>query len=76
MPVLDVRYSLYQNNTRCEGWYNLCAVLRIFEILQVEEIAYRHAFINKEQLESLVRPLAKSGYGKCLLALLDEEASL
>jgi len=38
----------------------------------VEEIAYRMAYIDAAQLEGLAAPLAKSGYGQYLLALLDE----
>ena len=37
-----------------------------------EEIAYRQGFINAEQLEKLAEPIAKSGYGQYLLALLRE----
>lgn len=37
-----------------------------------EEIAYRQGFITAEQLEALAGPIAKSGYGKYLLALLNE----
>ena len=37
-----------------------------------EEIAYRKGFINAEQLEKLALPLAKSGYGQYLQALLKE----
>jgi glucose-1-phosphate thymidylyltransferase len=37
-----------------------------------EEIAYRQGFINAEQLEALAHPIAKSGYGQYLLALLRE----
>jgi glucose-1-phosphate thymidylyltransferase len=37
-----------------------------------EEIAYRQGFINAEQLEALANPIAKSGYGQYLLALLRE----
>jgi len=37
-----------------------------------EEIAYRQKFISAEQLEALAQPIAKSGYGKYLLALLRE----
>jgi glucose-1-phosphate thymidylyltransferase len=37
-----------------------------------EEIAYRQGFISAEQLEALARPIAKSGYGKYLMALLQE----
>jgi glucose-1-phosphate thymidylyltransferase len=35
-----------------------------------EEIAFRQGFINAEQLEVLAAPIAKSGYGQYLLALL------
>ncbi len=38
----------------------------------VEEIAYRMGYIDGKQLEALAAPLAKSGYGQYLLALLDE----
>jgi glucose-1-phosphate thymidylyltransferase len=37
-----------------------------------EEIAFRQGFINAEQLEALAQPIAKSGYGQYLLALLRE----
>ncbi|HYP67057.1 MAG TPA: glucose-1-phosphate thymidylyltransferase RfbA [Thiobacillaceae bacterium] len=37
-----------------------------------EEIALRQGFINANQLERLAQPLAKSGYGQYLLALLKE----
>jgi glucose-1-phosphate thymidylyltransferase len=37
-----------------------------------EEIALRQGFIDAAQLERLARPLAKSGYGQYLLALLKE----
>ncbi|MEI7539418.1 MAG: glucose-1-phosphate thymidylyltransferase RfbA [Candidatus Saccharibacteria bacterium] len=35
-----------------------------------EEIAYHAGYINKEQFESLAKPLKKSGYGEYLLSLL------
>jgi glucose-1-phosphate thymidylyltransferase len=35
-----------------------------------EEIAYHAGYINKEQFESLAKPLKKSGYGEYLLGLL------
>jgi glucose-1-phosphate thymidylyltransferase len=35
-----------------------------------EEIAFRQGFINAAQLEALAAPIAKSGYGQYLLALL------
>ena len=37
-----------------------------------EEIAYRQGFIDAQQLEALAHPIAKSGYGQYLLALLRE----
>ncbi|MGD9209636.1 MAG: glucose-1-phosphate thymidylyltransferase RfbA [Desulfobacteraceae bacterium] len=39
----------------------------------VEEIAYRMGFINKDQVESLARPLSKNGYGAYLLNILKYE---
>ena len=37
-----------------------------------EEIAWRHGWITNTQLESIAAPLAKSGYGKYLLDLLND----
>jgi glucose-1-phosphate thymidylyltransferase len=37
-----------------------------------EEIAWRMGFISDGELEKLAAPLAKSGYGRYLMALLDE----
>jgi glucose-1-phosphate thymidylyltransferase len=37
-----------------------------------EEIAYRQGFISAAELEALAAPIAKSGYGQYLLALLRE----
>lgn len=37
-----------------------------------EEIAWRHKWINDEQLNRLAEPLAKNGYGKYLLGLLKQ----
>ncbi len=37
-----------------------------------EEIAFRQGFISAEQLEALATPIAKSGYGQYLLAILRE----
>ena len=39
-----------------------------------EEIAYRKKYISAEQLESLARPLAKTGYGTYLLEILQGRA--
>lgn len=38
-----------------------------------EEIAYREGFITKEQLLGIAEPLVKSGYGKYLLRIADED---
>ena len=38
-----------------------------------EEIAYRMGYINAEQLKKLAKPLKKSGYGKYLLDMLDQQ---
>jgi glucose-1-phosphate thymidylyltransferase len=37
-----------------------------------EEIAFRSGFIDADQLERLARPLAKTGYGACLLEVAQE----
>ena len=36
----------------------------------IEEIAYRHGFIDAAQLEEIAQPLMKSGYGAYLMGLL------
>jgi glucose-1-phosphate thymidylyltransferase len=38
-----------------------------------EEIAYRHRWIDAQQMETLIRPLAKNGYGQYLQQILREE---
>ncbi|WP_055436212.1 glucose-1-phosphate thymidylyltransferase RfbA [Lacinutrix algicola] len=37
----------------------------------IEEVAYRMGYINRYQLEELIKPLIKSGYGKHLLSILE-----
>ena len=37
----------------------------------IEEVAYRMGFIDKKQLNTLIQPLIKSGYGKHLLSILE-----
>ena len=37
-----------------------------------EEVAWRQGWINKEQLESLARPLQTSGYGRYLLRIIED----
>ncbi|AWZ49462.1 glucose-1-phosphate thymidylyltransferase RfbA [Hathewaya limosa] len=39
----------------------------------LEEISYRKGWINKEQLKALATPLLKTGYGKYLMELAEEE---
>jgi glucose-1-phosphate thymidylyltransferase len=41
----------------------------------IEEIAWRRGFIDDDQLQTLAKPLQKSGYGDYLLALLDEDVA-
>ncbi|MEM6681580.1 MAG: glucose-1-phosphate thymidylyltransferase RfbA [Pseudomonadota bacterium] len=41
-----------------------------------EEIAWRQGFIDDTQLESIAKPLVKSGYGDYLLSLLSNKAPL
>ena len=38
-----------------------------------EEIAYRHRWIGAEQMERLIKPLAKNGYGQYLQQILRED---
>ncbi len=38
----------------------------------IEEVAYRMGYIDEVQLNELVQPLIKSGYGKHLLSILDK----
>ncbi|MBV5328192.1 MAG: hypothetical protein JZU65_11235 [Chlorobium sp.] len=38
-----------------------------------EEIAWRHGWIDDEQLNRLASPLAKNGYGKYLLSLIKQK---
>jgi glucose-1-phosphate thymidylyltransferase len=45
------------------------------KIACVEEVAYRMAFIDQEQLARLAASLANSGYGRYLTRVLQESAS-
>ena len=38
----------------------------------IEEVAYRMGYINKPQLQELIKPLVKSGYCKHLLSIIEE----
>lgn len=44
-----------------------------FKIACIEEIAYRQGYIDDEQLYQLVKPLAKSSYGRYLMDILNSE---
>jgi glucose-1-phosphate thymidylyltransferase len=46
------------------------------KIACVEEIAWRSGFITDDQLISLAKPLAKSGYGEYLLRIVNEHSQL
>ncbi|WP_299883654.1 glucose-1-phosphate thymidylyltransferase RfbA [uncultured Lacinutrix sp.] len=37
----------------------------------IEEVAYKMGYINKKQLQELIKPLIKSGYGKHLLSIIE-----
>lgn len=43
------------------------------KIACIEEIAYKKGFINREQLETMAKPLLKSGYGQYLMNVLKEQ---
>lgn len=44
-----------------------------FKVACPEEIAYRNAWVNAEQLEKLAQPYLKTGYGQYLIDLLQEQ---
>ena len=44
-----------------------------FKVACPEEIAYRQGYIDATQLANLAKPLAKSGYGRYLLEILETE---
>ena len=46
------------------------------KIACLEEVAWRMGFIDAEQAARLAKPLAKSGYGRYLLDVLDRERAL
>jgi glucose-1-phosphate thymidylyltransferase len=46
------------------------------KIACLEEIVWRNGFIDNAQLQRLAQPLAKNGYGRYLLGLLNEGKSL
>ncbi len=44
------------------------------KIACLEEIAYRKGYITRQQLEELAKPLAKNGYGKYLMKIVQERS--
>jgi glucose-1-phosphate thymidylyltransferase len=44
------------------------------KIACLEEIAYRKGYITRTQLEELAKPLAKNGYGKYLMKIVQERS--
>ena len=62
-------------------WHDASSFIRTIEtrqgtkIASPEEIAWRMGFINDDELLRLAAPLAKSGYGLYLQALLHEASS-
>lgn len=44
-----------------------------FKICCPEEICWRNGWVDNAQLEALAKPLAKSGYGQYLLAIMNEK---
>ncbi len=44
-----------------------------FKIACPEEIAYRNGWVNEQQLEKLAQPYLKTGYGKYIIDLLQEQ---
>ncbi|MGI8501737.1 MAG: glucose-1-phosphate thymidylyltransferase RfbA [Hassallia sp.] len=45
-----------------------------FKIACIEEIAYRQGYIDADQLYQLAKPLAKSGYGRYLMDIINSES--
>ena len=43
------------------------------KIACIEEIAYRQGFISREQLQTLAKPLLKSGYGQYLEKIIEQK---
>ena len=45
-----------------------------FKIACIEEIAYRQGYIDADQLYQLAKPLAKSGYGRYLMDIINSDS--
>jgi glucose-1-phosphate thymidylyltransferase len=45
-----------------------------FKIACIEEIAYRQGYIDADQLYELAKPLAKSGYGRYLMDIINSDS--
>ena len=75
VAVLDRGFAWLDTGT-FESLHDASEFVRVIEKRQgfkigcLEEIAYRMNFINKEQLGSLAKKFAKSGYGKYLNGIL------
>jgi glucose-1-phosphate thymidylyltransferase len=74
VAVLD-RTTAWLDTGTFDSLHDATEFVRVIEKRQgikigcIEEVAYRMGFINREQLETIARPLQKSGYGEYLLDL-------
>lgn len=74
VAVLD-RTTAWLDTGTFDSLHDATEFVRVIEKRQgikigcIEEVAYRMGFINREKLETIARPLQKSGYGEYLLDL-------
>ncbi len=74
VAVLD-RTTAWLDTGTFDSLHDATEFVRVIEKRQgikigcIEEVAYRMGFINREHLETIARPLQKSGYGEYLLDL-------